>query len=160
MHTIYTIFSRIPVIITSMRSRLPFVVLGLTIGLTFNAVTVLAWAGPTGTAPNSNVTAPVNVGNVDQVKNAGLGVNSMLVTGNALLLGSSAGIGRYLNFDYTSLGTLGTGSAGYGIRDNGSGVLEFKNNGGTWQSLQAIVSSLGSNWLSSGNNIYNANSGN
>jgi len=43
---------------------------------------VLAWTGPTQTAPNGNVAAPINVGTTDQVKNAGLGINSLAVYGN------------------------------------------------------------------------------
>jgi hypothetical protein len=93
-----------------------------------------AWSGPTAAPPNGNVAAPINVGSTDQVKNGGLGVNSLAVFGNSLF-GGSAGSNAYLNFGATS------GSAGYGIRDN-AGTLEFKNNGGTWDSLQTIVYNL------------------
>ena len=41
-----------------------------------------AWTGPSQSPPNGNVSAPVNVGSVDQVKNAALGVNSLAVFGN------------------------------------------------------------------------------
>ena len=113
-------------------------------------VAVFAWTGPTATPPNSNVSAPVNVGTSDQVKNAGLGVNYLAVFGNILL----SGIGNYLNFGSTS------GTSGYGIRDS-AGTLEFKNSGGSWGSLQSIVYNLGGGiWVSSGNNIRNSNSGN
>ena len=40
-----------------------------------------------------------------------------------------------MNFGATS------GSSGYGIRDN-AGILEFKNDGGTWGSLQTIICAL------------------
>lgn len=89
------------------------------------------WTGPTQTAPNGNVAAPINVGTVDQVKNANIGVNGIAIFGNGLLSGSN----RYLNFGTTA------GSGGYGIRDN-AGTLEFKNTGGSWQSIQALVSTL------------------
>src|SRR3989344_6046620 len=95
-------------------------------------IAVFAWTGPTATAPNGNVPAPINVGSSDQVKNAGLGVNSLAVFGNILL----SGVGNYLNFGSTA------GTSGYGIRDN-AGVLEFKNSGGTWGSLQSIIYSFG-----------------
>src|SRR3954468_21431386 len=127
--------------IIKMRRKIPFIIIGLVAGLAFDAFTALAWTGPTASAPNNNVAAPINVGNVDQVKNANLGVNNISVFGNALLSGLGVGVGRYLNFDYTTLGTGGTGSAGYGIRDN-AGTLEFKNSGGTWQSLQTAISTL------------------
>ena len=95
---------------------------------------VYAWSGPTAAPPNSNVAAPINVGSTDQVKNGGLGVNSLAVFGNSLF-GGSAGSNAYLNFGATS------GSSGYGIRDN-AGTLEFKNDGGSWASLQTTVYNL------------------
>lgn len=49
---------------------------------------VLAWTGPTQTAPAGNVSAPINVGSTDQVKNAGLSVNALTVFGNGVLTGS------------------------------------------------------------------------
>ena len=93
-----------------------------------------AWNEPTAAPPGNNVAAPINVGSTDQVKNAGLGVNSLAVFGNSLF-GGSAGSNAYLNFGGTS------GVNGYGIRDN-AGTLEFKNDGGSWQSLQTIVYNL------------------
>lgn len=97
----------------------------------FLAGIVFSWTGPTGSPPNSNVAAPVNVGSTDQVKSGSLGVGGLAVFGNSLLQAAS-----YLNWGSTS------GSDGYGIRDN-SGMLEYKNSGGTWQSLQAIIFALG-----------------
>lgn len=82
-----------------------------------------AWSEPTAAPPGNNVAAPINVGSTDQVKNGGLGVNSLAVFGNSLL-GGSAGSNAYLNFGATS------GSSGYGIRDN-AGTLEFKSDGGS-----------------------------
>jgi hypothetical protein len=117
-----------------------------------------AWTGPTAAPPGNNVPAPINVGSTDQVKNGGLGLNSLAVFGNSLL-GGSYGSNAYLNFGETS------GSSGYGIRDN-AGTLEFKNDGGSWDSLQNIVYDLSGggggsgSWASSGSNIYNSNSGN
>ncbi|MEK7509377.1 MAG: hypothetical protein AAB605_01540, partial [Patescibacteria group bacterium] len=37
---------------------------------------VQAWTGPTAPPPTPNVSAPINVGTTDQVKNAGLGINA------------------------------------------------------------------------------------
>src|SRR3989344_5711521 len=95
-------------------------------------IAVFAWTGPTATAPKGNVPAQINVDSSDQVKNAGLGVNYLAVFGNILL----SGVGNYLNFGSTA------GTSGYGIRDN-AGVLEYKNWGGTWGSLQSIIYSFG-----------------
>lgn len=125
--------------------------------------TANAWTGPTGSPPNNNVPAPVNVGGTAQTKsgdlliNAAFGTNALAVFGNSLLQASS-----YLNWGATA------GTNGYGIRDNG-GAMEFKNSGGVagdngWQTLQAIVSGLigggAGSWVLSGNNLYNTNSGN
>ena len=84
--------------------------------------------------PNGNVAAPINVGSIAQVKNGGLGVNTLAVFGNSLF-GGSTGSNAYLNFGATA------GSNGYGIRDN-AGVLEFKNSGGSWASIQSTVYNL------------------
>ncbi len=87
---------------------------------------VLAWIGPTGTAPNNNVSAPINVGAMYQEKQGILGALGILNTGSLTLLGSN----RYLAFDSTA------NAAGYGIRDN-AGFIELKNLGGAWGSLFA-----------------------
>jgi len=100
----------------------------LLVGAIFSSAVAIAWTGPTQTAPNGNVSAPINVGTTDQVKNAGLGVNSLAVFGNALLSGAS----RYFNF-----GTI-VGSGGYGLRDN-AGVMEFKDLGGSWANFSATT---------------------
>lgn len=43
------------------------------------AVPVFAWTGPTQSAPSGNVTAPINVGTSDQVKDGGLSVTGLSV---------------------------------------------------------------------------------
>jgi len=48
--------------------------------------------------------------------------------------------------NYTYLNLSGTGSDGYGFRNN-SGTLEYKNSGGSW-------TSVGSQWVTSGSDIY------
>ena len=87
-----------------------------------------AWTGPTSAPPNSNVSAPVNLGSSDQVKNAGLSLNSLAVFGNTILSGTT----NYLNFGTTA------GITGYGIRNN-SGILELKHNGDTWLRLGGVA---------------------
>lgn len=124
---------------------------GAVIGNSFASAIAIAWTGPSDPPPAGNVAAPVNVGAIAQLKDGTLGVNGLAVFGNTILQGSS-----YLNFGPTA------GTAGYGVRDN-AGVLEFKNSGGSWASLQSTVSTLvgsSSPWVTSGTNIYNANSGN
>jgi len=100
--------------------------IGGIIGTVFTSMIVLAWAGPTSAPPSGNVSAPINVGTTDQIKNASLGINALAVFGNTILSGTS----RYLNF-----GTIPDEeppSSGYGIRDN-AGTMEFKNTGGSWR---------------------------
>jgi len=85
------------------------------------------------------VNAPINTGTTDQVKSAGLGVNSLTVNGSADLTGPSS----YLNFGVT------VGSGGYGIRDS-AGTLEFKNTGGAWNNFtNTVLSILGAGAITS-----------
>ena len=126
--------------------------LGIPLVALLSFTLVAAWTDPTEAPPNGNVAAPINVGSTAQVKNGGLGVNTLTVFGNSLF-GGSTGSNAYLNFGATG------GSSGYGIRDNG-GLLEFKNSGGSWASLQSTIFSLVGTWVASGNNIYNTNSDN
>jgi hypothetical protein len=51
-----------------------------------------AWVEPAATPPSSNATAPLNVGTVDQVKNAGLSLDRLSVIQNATV-GGSLGVG-------------------------------------------------------------------
>lgn len=94
-----------------------------------------AWTEPTAAPPGSNVPAPINIGTDQQIKNGGLGVNALSVFGNSLF-GGFTGSNAYPNFGPTS------GEDGYGIRDK-DGIIEFKNNGGSWASLQNLMYSLG-----------------
>ncbi len=64
----------------------------LFVGL-FAASALSAWAGPTAMPPSGNVAAPINVGTTDQVKNAGLSVNSFAVFGSQYIQ-DKLGIGR------------------------------------------------------------------
>jgi len=100
---------------------------GFVAGAIFFSLVASAWTGPSATAPSGNTPAPINVGSVSQTKNGNLGVNGLTVSGNTLLATST-----YLNFGGIA------GSAGYGIWDN-AGLLEFRNSGGSWQSLQQAV---------------------
>lgn len=100
-----------------------------------------AWTGPTDTPPDGNVPSPINVGSItdreniqtknDQLSVYGLATDALAVFGNTILSGSSP---RYINFGTTA------GSAGYGLRDN-SGIIEHKDSGGDWSSLNQATSS-------------------
>jgi len=104
--------------------RTPVFLAVLLLMMSVGVSAVFAWTGPTGTPPNNNVPAPLNVGSTDQIKSASLGLDGLAVFGNAIL----SGTGLYLNFGDTA------GSSGYGFRDSG-GTLQFKNSGGTWSSF-------------------------
>ena len=111
-----------------------------------------AWTGPTASPPSANVSAPLNVSTGDQIKHGWIGLDSMSILNHLIISGAanSPNSVRYLNFGST------WDSAGYGVRDN-AGTLEFKNAGGTWASIQSTVSTLmgsGSQWATSGSNIY------
>lgn len=68
---------------------LPFFITLVVGFIVMGAASILfAWTGPTQTAPNGNVAAPINVGTTDQIKNAGLGVNSLAVYGNGYVEGN------------------------------------------------------------------------
>lgn len=61
---------------------------------------VFAWTGPTGTAPASNASAPLNVSTASQVKNGNLSVNVFTATQNSLFYGS-LGVGSSNAPSYT-----------------------------------------------------------
>ena len=81
----------------------------ITLGVTY---AYAAWLGPTAVPPNNNVDAPINVSAVDQIKNGGLGVDTLAVFGNGAFSGyTQAGetsvvcdtsIGGALRFDTAS----------------------------------------------------------
>ncbi|OGG45442.1 hypothetical protein A2673_00370 [Candidatus Kaiserbacteria bacterium RIFCSPHIGHO2_01_FULL_50_13] len=58
----------------------------------FAASLISAWTGPTQSPPDGNVPAPINVGSVDQVKNAGLSLDALAVFGSQYISGK-LGIG-------------------------------------------------------------------
>ena len=53
-----------------------------------SVLTAFAWTGPSTAAPNGNTDAPLNTGTTDQIKNAGLSLNSFLVTGSGAVTGN------------------------------------------------------------------------
>ena len=159
------------------------IALGIVIGSTLSAIIAVAWTAPTASPPGNNVSSPVNVGNVMQLKNGTLGVNGLGVFGNTMLSGTNGdgtgnGVNSYLNFGATA------GQSGYGIRDN-NGTLEFRNSSGSWGSLNTMLINLmqvngitpnvigqitsikfgdgttqtTAGWAANGANIYNTNSG-
>lgn len=81
-----------------------------------------SWTGPTGTAPNSNVNAPINVGTASQVKSGALSVNGLSVYGSQYIsgnlgVGASAGAWKV----YAAGGQYGI----YGEATDGQGVRGY-----------------------------------
>lgn len=109
------------------------------IGAVFSSAVAFAWTGPTQTAPNGNVSAPLNIGTTDQIKNGPLGVNSLAVFGNAII----STVSGYLNFSTTA------GASGYGIRDN-AGAMEFKDEGGVWAGIINSITTAIQSYFASG----------
>ena len=113
-------------------------------------VALAAWSEPTQAPTGGNPDAPINTGTQNQNKNGGLSVTGFAVFGSTALNGNTylktgvtGSIYRYLNFgaDYDVNGDViasTIGESGYGIREK-DGTLEFKNFGGDWQSIQAIL---------------------
>ncbi len=75
-----------------MDKRILLVGVGTLSGLVLSVAVALAWQGPTATPPNGNVAAPINVGAIDQIKNAGLSLNKLAVFGSTYIQGK-LGIG-------------------------------------------------------------------
>ena len=95
--------------------------------------TTHAWTSPPASPPNSNVSAPINVGATTQVKNGNMGMNTLTAYGDGRFVAGWAPTPStitYLNFSNIQYPAVPVwGSSGYGIRDS-NGTLEFKNSGG------------------------------
>lgn len=84
-----------------------------------------AWTGPTAPAPGGNVTAPINAGSTDQVKNGGLSVNAFTVFGSAYIQ-NSLGIGTTrpaVALDVN--GTIKIGNAGELCQQVSAGAMRY-----------------------------------
>ncbi len=68
----------------------------IVIGLVLSAGISYAgsWVAPAGPPPGNNAQGPVNVGTTNQIKNSGLGLNSLAVFGGSLLVGDTT-VGDY-----------------------------------------------------------------
>ena len=98
-----------------------FVVTSFLLSITLFAIAAYSWTGPTGSPPNNNVAAPVNVGATAQIKSGPLQVNGFRNTGLSQF-DNNIGVGgvadstwrvRAVGGDY---GIYGTATIGQGIR--------------------------------------------
>ncbi len=100
--------------------------LALFLATLFSVSVLFAWTAPTQSAPAGNTVPPINIGNLDQVKNGALSLDALAVFGSALVSGSG-GV-SYINFGSSA------GSDGYGFRNN-NGTMQFKNQNGEWKNI-------------------------
>lgn len=77
-----------------------------------------SWTGPSGSPPNSNVSAPVNVGTASQVKNGALSVNGLSVYGSQYVQ-TSLGIGTVAPDGWTLYSVGNTYTSGQNRADGG-----------------------------------------
>jgi len=81
-----------------------------------------SWTGPTGTAPASNVSAPINVGTASQVKSGALSVNGLSVYGSEYISGTlGVGTGAGSTWRIDARGTYGI----YGEATDGQAIRGY-----------------------------------
>ncbi len=127
-----------------------------------------AWTGPTATAPNGNVAAPINVGTTDQVKNAGLSLNSLAIFGRAYVQ-SGLNIGTVIANQIVALdvnGAIKIGNGGEVCQAVTAGAIRYSADahvmqycdGTTWWTMAVVGQTVGrascGNPTNLGNNIY------
>ncbi len=111
---------------------------------TLSASMLSAWAGPTATAPAGNVAAPINVGATDQVKDAGISVNSLAVFGSQYIE-DKLGIGRASPIVALDVnGTLRLGNGGEQCQAVSAGAVRYES------ASNALQYCDGSSWTSVG----------
>lgn len=105
-----------------------FVILFVLFAILIGASYLFAWTGPTATAPNGNVSAPINVGSSSQVKSGGLWVASLGTDGGAQFNGN-IGIKTAAQ---SSWGVYATGNTGgvYAQATNGQAIRGYTTAGG------------------------------
>lgn len=103
-----------------------FTLFSLLVVGTLVASALSAWTGPTATPPDGNVSAPVNIGATDQVKNGGLGVNSLAVYGTAYV-DDAIGINRTNPVNAVDA-FVGTSIDGLRVSTSDSGSLVLRRN--------------------------------
>lgn len=102
---------------------------------------VSAWTGPSGTPPNNNVSAPINIGSATQIKSGSLGVTTLLADEVSVANTSAADARAYVGYESGTdrgLWLLSYGSAHatypdraviYNYRDNSTaigGYIDFQ----------------------------------
>lgn len=143
----------------------------------FTAGAVIAWTGPTASAPSGNVSTPLNVTATSQVKTGGLWAAS-IGSDSGYCIGASC-ISVWPTPQLTTSGTsayYNTGNVGVGTTTPGTilsvhGVANFSSATTTLYAIGGIDIKDGcfaingvciamDPWTKSGNNIYNNNTGN
>lgn len=72
--------------------------------VTVGAASAYAWTGPTQAPTGGNTPPPINTGTTNQIKNGGLTVNALTVTGNTTSLNGLVNTGNIVNSGNASFG--------------------------------------------------------
>jgi hypothetical protein len=100
----------------------------LTALVLFGAVLAYAWTGPTGTAPNSNVAAPINTSTTAQVKSGALSVSTLTNYG-AIMQQMNATYDVWVQGGSTTAGGDARNLALLGTNDTSTDTLYLNYNG-------------------------------
>jgi len=105
-----------------------------------------AWTGPTGTPPNNNVTAPINIGSTAQQKTGSLRVGGLTSDYDTYLANISGGVG------------IGTATNGWKLRVGGNTQLtNWLDVGGNITANAGSISAIGltgTSWITTPGNIH------
>jgi hypothetical protein len=116
-----------------------FVLLFISFAVFLAASVLQAWTGPTATAPNGNVAAPINVGTTDQVKDGGLSLDALAVFGSSYIQGK-LGIGTAAPVvSIETPGTLKIGSGGEPCQSVTEGSLRYNSSSKTVEYCNGTV---------------------
>ena len=141
----------------SLIKTLPAVICGTLLAATI----VYAWTPPTADPPGGNVPAPINIGNIGQIKSGPLEVNGFRNIG-ATRLDGNVGIGKAPTEHKLDIGgDINIPADGFlriaGSEGSSGQVLARTDSGMAWQTM---VTGGEGYWALSGTDIYNTNTGN
>jgi len=109
----------------SLASLSKVLLLALMIGFGVSyAFATTGWQEPTQAPPGGNTPAPVNVGTVDQVKEAGLSLDKLAVFGQVVIQDGTQGAGKILTSDASGVASWTAGGGTSGVVWSGSRYID------------------------------------